>query len=359
MKSILFTIQLFLLSTIVFAQKEYRLQGTMGTIPIYMSIDDYSNEEPNDDQNLMGRYFYQSSLKDIVLRGNLIKVNRTYKLVVESGVDAVSETFTLRKRGEGFEGTWVSKGKTLPVVLTPIDIDNITNPYDNIDFIKKLKSENAYDYARSSFIKLNRDSVSQMADKSIIWFSEKHCAAPFFRLGNGFEKSQVATINRVLDEIHFENIMNQLSCSSDWHYSEGDGIEYTTSIDYLDKDLIGFEIFSSWYCGGAHPDFGGVGYLLDLHTGKSYRLEDIYTIDSETIYNLINEQQDFQKPTSDDDYCDYTDLQYWDSPRWTISKEGFNFTPFFYRAARSCEESFLVPFSKLRPYKKRDFPYNF
>lgn len=126
----------------------------------------------------------------------------------------------------------------------------------------------------------------------------------------------------------------------------------------MDNNLIGFEVFSSWFCGGAHPDFGGVGYLLNLNTGKSYDLDDIYKIDSETIYNLINEREHFEKPASDDDYCDYTDLEYWDSPRWTISKEGFYFTPYFYRAARSCEEAFLVPFSKLRPYKKHSFPYN-
>lgn len=358
MRSILLTIQLLILSTIVLAHKQYQLQGTIGTVSIYMNIDDYSDDNPNDDRSLMGRYFYQSSLKDIVLWGN--NKNNTYSLVVESGVDEVSETFTLTRKGNSFEGKWVnSKGKMLPVVLTPIDIDNIKNPYANIDYIEKVKAEDSYNYARSSFVKLNRDSVSQMKDKSIIWFSEKHCDAPFFRLGNGFEKNQVAIINPVLDQIHFENILNQLSCSSSWNYSDGTGIEYTTSIDYLDNNLIGFEVFSSWFCGGAHPDFGGVGYLLDLNSGKSYDLKDIYEIDAETIYKLINEQENFQKPASDDDYCDYTELEYWEYARWTISEDGVHFTPYFYRAARACEESFLVPFSKLRPYKEQDFPYNF
>lgn len=357
MRSILLTIQLLMLSTIVLAHKEYKLQGTIGTVPIYMSIDDYSQEDPNDDRSLMGRYFYQSSLKDIVLWGN--NKNNTYHLIVESGVDEIAETFTLIKKGDNFEGTWVgSKGKTLPVVLKPIDVDNIQNPYLDIYFISKMKTQDPFNYARSSFIKLERNSVSDLNDKSIIWFSEKHCDAPFFRLGNGFEKEQLATINPMLDEIHFENILSQLSCSSNWSYSDGTGIDYTTTIGYLDNNLIGFDIFSSWFCGGAHPDFGGVGYLLDLNSGKSYDLKDIYDIDTSVIYNLVKEQQGFQKPTGEDDYCDYTELEYWEYARWTISKEGINFTPYFYRAARACEESFLVPFSKLRPYKKQDFPYN-
>lgn len=358
MRSILLTIQLLLLSTIVVsAHKEYKLQGTIGTVPVYMSIDDYSDDSPNDDRSIMGRYFYQSSLKDIVLWGN--NQNNIYSLVVELGVDEVSETFTLTRKGNSFEGKWVnSKGRTLPVILNPIDVDNIQNPYIGISYINKLSEEDSYNYARSSFIKLDRDSVSQIDDKAVIWFSEKHCDAPFFRLGNGFSKVQTTVINPLLDEIHFENILNQLSCSSNWSYSDGAGIEYTTTIDYLNNNLIGFEVFSSWFCGGAHPDFGGVGYLLDLNSGKSYNLKDMYNIDSETIYNLINEQEHFQKPAGDDDYCDYTELEYWDSPRWTISKDGVSFTPYFYRAARACEESFLVPFSKLRPYKNPDFPYN-
>ncbi|MBF0575456.1 hypothetical protein [Dysgonomonas sp. GY617] len=338
------------------AHKEYKLQGMIGTIPIYMNIEDYPEDNSNNDRRAMGRYFYQSSLKDIVLWGN--RQNNTYNLVVESGFDKVTETFTLTRKGNNFEGKWVnSKGKALPVILTPIDTDNIQNPYIGISCVEKLREKDSYDYVRSSFVKLKRDSVSQIEDKSIIWFSEEHCDAPFFRLGNGFNKNQVTTVNPLLDEIHFENILNQLSCSFNWDYSDGTGIEYTTTIGYQDNNLIGFKVFSAWFCGGAHPDFGGIGYLLDLNNGKSYDLKDIYNIDATIIYDLVNEQENFQNPISDD-YCDYTRLECWQNPRWAISKKGVYFTPDFGTVTRACEEPFFVPFSKLRPYMKQDFPYN-
>lgn len=346
------------MSITVLASKNYQLQGTIGTIPIYMNIDDYSDTEPNGEDNVLASYYYQSSLKEIILMGRLH--NHIYKLSIGDGTDNILESFILTKQGNNFIGKWVnSSGKTLPVNLKPIEIEKINNPYASLDVVKMLKSNNTYDYVRSSFIKLKRDSVSQMNDKSIIWFSEAHCNSPFFRLGNGFNKAQLDAVNPVLDEIHIQKILDQLSCSSRWGYAynEGDRIDYTITLGYLSDDLIGFDIFASWDCGGAHPDFGGTGYLLDLKNGSQYDLKEVYNLDATTIYSLVNSEQHFQKPVDADDYCDFTNLEFWEYTEWSISEKGVSFTPYFYRAARACQEPFLVPFEKLRPYLKSSFPY--
>ena len=68
-------------------------------------------------------------------------------------------------------------------------------------------------------------------------------------------------------------------------------------------------------------------------------------------------QHQFEKPKDqEEDPCDYTNVEYWNFPSWTYTKEGIVFTP-FYRAARSCEDSFLLPFKTLMPYKNKDFKY--
>jgi hypothetical protein len=65
------------------------------------------------------------------------------------------------------------------------------------------------------------------------------------------------------------------------------------------------------------------------------------------------------KPTPDsDDNCDYTDLDSWDFVSWNFTEKGIEFIPYFYRAARNCEEPFLVTFEKLSSYKNKYFPYN-
>ncbi|MNR41055.1 hypothetical protein D3C85_1594000 [compost metagenome] len=72
---------------------------------------------------------------------------------------------------------------------------------------------------------------------------------------------------------------------------------------------------------------------------------------------MLNSEFHFEKPKDDDDPCDYTDEEYWDFPSWNYTEKGIEFTPIFYRAARSCEEPYLVPFEKLKKYKNPKFPY--
>ena len=135
-----------------------------------------------------------------------------------------------------------------------------------------------------------------------------------------------------------------------------------------------------WDCGGAHPDFGSSGYLIDLNNGKQYGIDDILAFDKSVtgdkennfdafskyrstyfapkLLAVLNSQEHFEKPKNDDDHCDYTNEEYWDFPSWNYTEKGIEFTPIFYRAARSCEESFLVPFEKLKKYKNPKFPYS-
>lgn len=334
----------------VFAIDEYDLEGTIGKIPIFMHLEKY------DDTDVMGTYFYKSSLKDIKFRGEY--KNGEYKFTVEEEYDKTSETFILKKVGNNFQGKWINnKGKTLLVSLKPINVSAHSGVYSSLDKYQDLKYSDTYNYARMCYIDLKRDTVISDQGKSFVWFSEKHCSADFFRLGNGFTKMQLEAVNPILDNIHLDIIMNQLTCSSQWAYSDGAGIDYTTTINYLDNNLLGFEVFASWFCGGAHPDFGGVGYLIDLNNGHKYDVEEVYNLTQETLYKVLDSQYHFKKPTGEDDYCDYTEVEYWYPSSWKVVKGGVEFTPYFYRAARACENSYFIPFSKLEPYKVSSFPY--
>jgi hypothetical protein len=247
---------------------------------------------------------------------------------------------------------------------------------------KAIETENKMDLVKLHFITFKKDSVSVYNAKKIVWFSEKHCNVSFFRLGDNFLEKNQSAINPILNKIHLGNILSQLNCSTRYEYSSGQGIEQTVKIGYLDSNLLGFEIFSAWDCGGAHPDFGGQGYLLDLNNGKNYDIDDIIAFDKSVtsdkkgsfdnyskyrsaffapkLLALINESEHFIKPKEgDEDNCDYTDVEFWNFPAWNYTKKGIEFTPSFYRAARNCEESFIVSFDKLKKYKNTSFPYPF
>lgn len=364
------------------AQVEYRLQGTVGNIPIFFKMDDYS-EQPNSDNRIVGaRYFYTNTLQDIVLDG--VRKGNTYELSVsDSPRDKILEKWVLKKvNANTFTGEWTNaNGKKLPINLKKLNVATIKNPFDDSKVIQGLKTKDAYEYARSSFLVFKKVSTKTAFGKTIDWYSEVHSKDLMFRLPANFPAKAKTKINWELFDVHLINSLDKLGCSSSFGYSDGEGLSSSTEITYLDNNLLGFKISSDWYCGGAHPDFGSAGYLYNLNSGATFDIDDILafhssatteeksgfdayskyrsTYFSPALTKLMIQQFKFEKPTSEDDYCDYTDEGYWDFPAWSFTSKGIEFTPIFFRAARSCEDSFLLPFSVLKKYKNPKFPYAF
>jgi hypothetical protein len=375
LKKLIFTF-IFLLSVFSFSQKNYLLEGTIGTAIIYMAFED--NSSPTEKTIYDIRYFYKNSLKDIVLTGEKTENNFVFKF--ESN-DKIIEKFELTlSQNDAFDGFWFDeKGSKLPVSLKPFNKNAFLLKEKNSGFLKNFKN-NEYDFLKASMVHFKADSTTVYKGKTIEWFSEKHCKARFFRLGKGFSETVKNKINPILNLYHYNNVLAQFDCSSQFDYNTGENIEYLISINYLDSNLLGFYDFSAYDCGGAHPDFGGQGTLLDLKSGKSYSIDDILAFDKTVgadmeknfdafskyrntyfapkIYALINKTEHFKKPkNNDDEGCDYTDLEFWNFPSWSFTEKGIEFTPIFFRAARSCEEPFLVPFAGLRKFKNPKFPY--
>jgi hypothetical protein len=365
MKNIIVSL-LLLFCNLIFSQDKYYLEGQIGKSKIYLELE-------NSETYHTAKYFYQKSLKNILLEGT--KKNDTLVLEVNQE-DKIVEKFELINSGTtSFDGFWFNeKGEKLPVTLNSIDF-SIYKPNPKLNINTKL------DLIKLSLLSFKQDSISKFQGKKILWYSEKHCNSPFFRLGDNFTEKTKAVINPILELIQIENTLSQLNCTSRFEYNTGNGIEYTPTITFLNTKLLGFTIFSSWYCGGAHPDFGSIGYLLDLTTGKSYSIDDILAFDKSVttekkggldafskyrttffapkLVSLINDTKHFKKPDEETDGCDYTDLDSWNFPSWSYTPKGIEFTPYFYRAARSCEEPFLVPFTKLENHKNKTFPYSF
>jgi hypothetical protein len=362
---------LFLLLSAIAAQAQLYLQGTIGKLPAYFQIGE--SAPSGSDETVAGTYFYEKSLKDIQLQGT--KTGKQYNLYLNQDGKTFDERLTLAPDAAGnFTGTWTSKkGKTLPVSLHKIDFSKIVHPYKDNSYIKELRKSTPFDYLRTSFVKLNRDSTTNLKGKTFVWFSETHCDMSLFRLANGFSKQVLETINPKLDSIHFLEIVTQLTCTSYENLSTGSNIAYTTDITYISENLLGFSVFSSYDCGGAHPDFASEGFLIDLHSGKHYQIDEILAFHPSVspenseyrekyfapqLLKLETAAHHFTKPKTEDD-CDYTDVELWDYPSWRVTEKGIEFTPIFPRALRACEDYFLVPFSALKPFKNPKFPYTF
>ncbi|MES2240333.1 MAG: hypothetical protein V4497_08760 [Bacteroidota bacterium] len=331
-----------------------------------------ANEEPNTN----AIYFYQNSLKDIHLEGT--QKNNVFTLIFKRG-DTIHEKFVLKKVGNtNFEGTWSdNKGKSFPVKLSSIDFSNYKSTLG-----EDYYSDEKLNLVKLKFIEFKKQKTTIYKNKEIVWYTEKHCIAPFFRLGENFSEKNKNAVNPVLEKIQIKNTISQLNCSSDYYYNTGKNITFDTDFTFLNNNLIGFKISSDWYCGGAYPDNGTTGYLIDLNTGKNYELDDIIAFDKSVttekesnfdsfvkyrkqyfapkLYAIINSDQHFKKPKgTEEDPCDMTDLdKWWGDETWIYTEKGIEFTPSFPHAMRACEETFLVSFEKLKKYKNPKFKYN-
>ncbi len=355
--------------------KEFYLEGTIAKSKIYMRIHIFgtATEEPN----VNGVYFYQNSLKDINFEGT--QKNNVFTLVFKDQ-DTIFEKFVLKKVGNiNFEGIWSDhKGKSFHVKLAPIDFSNYKSTLP-----KDFYEDEELNLIKFKFLEFKKQKTTIYKNKDIVWYTEKHCDAPFFRLGDNFSEKSKNAVNPVLKNIHIQNAIWQLNCSSDWYYNTGGAISFDTEVTFLSNNLLGFKTSSDWYCGGAYPDNGTTGYLIDLNTGKNYEIDEIIAFDKSVttekesnfetwmkyrqnyfatkLFAIVNSEQNFVKPKeNDEDSCDMTDLdRWWGDETWVYTEKGIEFTPYFPHVIRACEETFLVPFEKLKNYKNPKFPYQF
>lgn len=356
------------------SQEDTYLEGTIAKSKIYMKIHIFGSgtEEPNTN----GVYFYQNSLKDINFEG--IQKNNVFTLVFKHQ-DTIFEKFVLKKVGNtNFEGTWSNaQGKSFPVKLSQIDFSNYKST-----LLEDYYGDEKFYLIKNKFLEFKKQKTTVYKNKEIVWYTEKHCDALFFRLGDTFSKKNRNIVNPVLEKIQIENTLNQLNCSSDFEYNMGGNIEYDTELTFLNNNLLGFKTSSNWYCGGAYPDNATTGYLIDLNTGKNFEIDEIIAFDKSVttekesnfdtwvkyrqnyfapkLFAIVNSEQHFQKPKdNDEDSCDMTDLdRWWGDETWVYTEKGIEFTPSFPHVIRACTETYLVPFEKLKKYTNPKFNYS-
>jgi len=352
MKTIMITLALFLLTPLT-ANVSY-WQGTVGKSKIYLQLNyDITKEQKEENACRYSRYFYESQLQDIVMERGGISKNH-YRLQVVHD-EKVVEEFTLTHAHGSLKGTWKSKGKSLKVVLKRLKLNDKYDAFENF---------------RTKFLKFKRKRVEKLKEskKELVWIEELHSKTSFFRLGNGFSKTSRNSVNPTLDELQNEFSIAILTCTSSFIY--GTGMEkIKAERTYLSSNLIGFEFFLNYFCGGPYPDFNTRRHLYDLHTGKRYKLEDILTIanNPEKLRELafkadgleLKAQESSKNDLKNVGYDPY-DLEHWESIGWQYGKKGINIFLKF-RTYERCYrgDSFFIPFSLLKPYKNKSFPYEF
>ena len=361
---------LLLLSHFVFGQDQpVLLDGKIDKYPVVMEINIY-------DSTCDIRYFYLTQKKDIRLAGTINSDGRIKAESDDRGDNTIlKEQLDLKKTASGYAGAWINGKKRLAVLLKRTSADKYRNQYEYLPGIKELKKEYPYDYIKTANFVFTKDSTSKDGVAEIEWYKEKYSGISMPRIKSGYASSALQKINTVLLEQHLMESKNFLECSS------GAFGEYELSVDYIlgHNNVFSMVIIVSYYCGGAHPDFGSNGLNFDGSTGKLLKLDEVFWFGKtkppvegsdewynyrsktfapkivELLKSVYPDQMKLLKET-DEEQCDYTDSEVWDFPNWYFTEKGLYFGAIFARAARVCDspEWSVIPYKFLTPYLNPD-----
>lgn len=358
------TLYTYLILSLAFlnANNAIEAYGTMDDIKIHIKIENYDNE-------CSARYYYDSKLLDIQSTECKIYKNR-YDVYVNHDMNdktkkaADGEHFILNIKNGSIDGSWQNNSSKPKVVSLKI-------------------SKKSYDKFRNDNLSFSRDKIQNASqNREIVWIKENHSDILYPRLGNGFSKQEIVATNNILENIQKDMIIGYLTCVSRFDYESG--METNNKLEFIGKNFISIGTSDNYYCGGAHPDFGSYGNLIELKSGKSYTIDEILAFDkvvpkykrgdndekftkyaeyrekkfAPTIKRLIFEEQGWslgQKFNQDE--CDYGDDDVWDFISWYATKDGLAIIPIFARVNRACEEPFVIPYNKLSKYKNPKFKY--
>jgi len=181
------------------------------------------------------------------------------------------------------------------------------------------------------------------------------------------------------ETVHFIiDVNGYFQCLSDPH---GDEYSQTVTLHYIDVDAISMSIFTSYDCGGAHPDFGDRPLTIDGRTGEELRLEDVMYVGTgappayqpggrNDAYFRYRDQvlapwlaktmkrlhpKDMPAVADDAGDCDYNQPSIWAFVNWHLRPDGIYVGPSFARALRACEypDWSVLPWKVVRAHAGR------
>ncbi|TCW31947.1 hypothetical protein [Gulbenkiania mobilis] len=327
-------------------------QGRIGTQPVVMEL------AIGKDGQVQGRYFYRKYHADIALSGQRTQDGRL-QLGENLPYDRSRTDFTLQAQGQGWQGQWKGpKARTaLPVVLVPLEVSAL-RPFDPL--VGAWKQQDPYTYARLSGLVLRPGGRQSFAGHSLRWMEEPVSGVRMFRVETGLSEDVQARLNRLLAERQWQEVQAAFDCRGGAARYGGGEFEQTVTPGFLNARLLSVSIFTSYDCGGAHPDFGDRPLNLDLASGRELQLEDLlwlgkgtprlprkpdgsrpeYRYETETLAPWLVRTMQRLHPhqmKAEPEGCDYTDPGVWQFVSWYFTPKGLYVGPSFARVARACE----------------------
>ncbi|MDB6141828.1 MAG: hypothetical protein JWP80_872 [Pseudomonas sp.] len=356
--------------------------GTMGKMPIVVELD------LTDPAQVSGRYFYEKYHTDLALNG----VQKGQDLTLSEGLDdntgKVLPTLRLHQNADaGWHGDWKGpQGKTFKVDLSE---QQVPPPAADAEAgWLTIYQQSPYDYLRLKQLPLETNKDQTFMGYTLQWWTEPQSKLSMFQITSGFPPEQLARINQQLRARQWNEVVSYYAC-----LLQGSrfGAEFLQTItpELISPAIVSVSVFTSYDCGGAHPDFGDSPLNLDANTGKPLSLEDVLWVGKGQAFHyddrdthseedlpavsfdtfsdyrskefapwLVSQLQtlnpdNMKKPSADDEEnCDFNNPEIWSFPAWYFKPTGLYFGPSFSRVMRACESPrwSILPYDVIRQH---------
>ncbi|AXJ06470.1 hypothetical protein CFN16_20780 [Pseudomonas fluorescens] len=353
--------------------------GTLGKTPIVVELNTQQQDE------VTGRYFYEKYHRDLPLSGalqdstlTLVEGNNRY------GDDKPLPTLKLEETATGWQGEWQSpKGKKLSVQLSEARLPAPTT--STLPFIAALANGEPYEYLRLQGLKLKPLKKQDFMGYTLQWWIEPESKISLFSVESGLPKDDLQRVNQQLLGRLWNEVIRYHGCQ----LLGGEYVDFMQDAQpkMISPAVVSLNISTSYFCGGAHPDFGDSPLNIDVSTGHSLSLEDVLWVgegkpllhaerdslgdkplseaESDARYQYENKElvpwlikqftalypAEMKKPTQDDD-CDFTEESVWGSSPWYFTAKGLYLGAYFARVQRSCDRPdwSVLPYSLIKQH---------
>lgn len=357
--------------------------GTLGKMPIVLELD---SRDPGE---LTGRYFYQKYRRDLRLSGRL----EGQTLSLDEGQNPYGDNsprprLTLQKTADGWQGQWRSpKGKTLPVELVVAQAE--APKADAPEYLAQLYQGDVYEYLRLQGLALTQGKQERFMGRTLQWWTEPGSKLSMFTLVSGYTPAEQQRINQQLlgrfwyEVASFHGCMLRASRLGLGEYFQ------TVKPQFMSAGVISLNITTSYFCGGAHPDFGDSPLNIDVRSGEQLSLSDVLWVgegrptlhadrnnpgdppsteeQSHASYEYRSKvlvpwliarwrelyPEQMQTPAADDeDSCNFTDESVWGYSSWYFTPKGLYLGSYFARVQRSCDGAdwSVLPYALVRQH---------
>ncbi|WP_016773576.1 hypothetical protein [Pseudomonas sp. R62] len=353
--------------------------GTLGKMPIVVELNITQQDE------VTGRYFYEKYRRDLPLSGAL--QNSTLTLTEGNnryGDDKPLSTLELEETGSGWQGEWKSpQGKKLPVKLIEARLTAPTS--STLPFIAALPYSEPYEYLRLQGLKLKPAKKENFMGYDLQWWTEPETKISLFSVESGLSKDDQQRVNQQLLGRLWNEVISYHGCQ----LQGGENVEFIQQVQpkMISPAVVSLNISTSYYCGGAHPDFGDSPLNIDVKTGHPLSLEDVLWVgegkpllhaerdslgdeplskdESNARYQYVSKElvpwvikqfttlypNEMKTPTGDDD-CNFQDESIWGTSPWYFTEKGLYLGAYFARVQRSCDRPdwSILPYSLVKQH---------